>query len=272
MTPRRFWPRRPCLAGGIDKDGRRAVELLALGFGGVEFGTVTPRPQPGRNVGVAALAARLAALGSARPRGVLVGIGIGLGDDCSITRLAAEWVAGLGMAWDVADYLSFNLSAKAYRPLLEAGNRPIVLDAIASVAAARARLTAVNGRHLPLTLKLPLPLGDAALPDAAADAGFDALTLVLPAGAEGLDGLQSLAARLIGGPLLVAVGGIRTAADVRAVLAAGAAGVQVHTAFAEAGAACLPPLLAGFAAPEIHEGDFPNRRMPAAGSDAILAP
>jgi dihydroorotate dehydrogenase len=46
----------------------------------------------------------------------------------------------------------------------------------------------------------------------------------------------------------VAVGGIRTAADVAAARAAGAHGIQVHRAYAEHGRACLAPLLAGFAA------------------------
>ena len=57
-----FWRQGPGLAGGIDKGGSRAAELLACGFGSVEFGTVTPRPEPDRNPGVAALVSRLSSL------------------------------------------------------------------------------------------------------------------------------------------------------------------------------------------------------------------
>ena len=54
------WHARPGLAGGIDKDGTRAAELLGLGFGSVEFGTVAVGPRAGAEL--AALRARLAAL------------------------------------------------------------------------------------------------------------------------------------------------------------------------------------------------------------------
>ena len=70
------------LAGGIDRDGSRAAELLAAGFGSVEFGTVTPDAQPGCHSSVALLVQRLAALAPHAPdtrNNALIGIGLGLG-------------------------------------------------------------------------------------------------------------------------------------------------------------------------------------------------
>ncbi|WP_114973691.1 dihydroorotate dehydrogenase [Rhodoferax ferrireducens] len=247
----RLGSERPGLAGGIDRDGSRAAELLAAGFGSVEFGTVTPEAEPGRQPGVAVLAQRLAGLG--RPpdhqNQVLIGIGLGLGQGAALTALAAHWLAGLKAAWPVADYLSFNLSAAAYRPLLAPEHAVLLADALATVARERQRLTADGRRHVALALKLPLeaqPLSTAA--QMALAAGFDAVVAVLPQRPERLDWLQAWARRINGAAQLVAVGGMRTSADVRAALGAGASGIQVHSVFVEQGSACLPPLLAGLAA------------------------
>lgn len=241
-----WWHSRPGLAGGIDKDGSRAPELLAAGFASVEFGTVTPRPEPGSNPGVAALAARLSSLAPRNPGETRIGIGIGMGSSVAPTTLPAEWLSGLRDAWGAADYLSFNLSARCYRPLLAAESLPLLLRAFAAVVAERQHRSAAGGQRIALTLKLPLGSADAfplTLAEAAADAGFDAVTAVLPEGAARLDHLHTLASRLGGKATLLAVGGIRNAADIRAALAAGADGVQVHTIFAQLGAACLPVLL-----------------------------
>lgn len=240
-----WWQGRPGLAGGIDKDGSRAAELLAAGFGSVEFGTVTPHPEPGNNPGVTALAARLAALPPRRPGDAGIGIGLGMGNSAAPAALPMEWLSGLQQAWSVADYLSFNLSACRYRSLLAAEHLQLLLRAFTTVDAERRRLSIAGGRFVGLALKLPLGSAGAfplKLAEAAADAGFDAVTAVLPEGIERFGRLHSLASLLRGKAALVAVGGIRTAADIRAVRAAGADGVQVHTAFARHGAACLRAL------------------------------
>lgn len=240
------WCGRPGLAAGLDRHGDRAAGLLAAGFGSVEFGTVTPCPEPDHNPGVTALAACLSASGARPPGAAFIGISLGMGRGALPAELANDWLAGLAAAWPVADYLSFNLSAEVYRPLLAQKHFPLLSCAIAAVAKERDRLAAISGRRVDLALKLPLGLPGGtpfAVAEAAAETGFDGLITVLPQGAERLPGLRALALRMRGGPALVAVGGIRNVADVRAALAAGAAGVQVHTAFAELGAACLPTLL-----------------------------
>lgn len=243
MSPPAFpWHRLPGLAGGIDKDGSRAGELLTLGFGSVEFGTVAPHPEGNSSLDL--LVQRLTALPPRQPGGAAIGIGLGLAPDTLPADLPATWLAGLAGAWPVADYLSFNLSARAYRPLLAGEYLPLLAGALKAVTAARERLP----RRIPLALKLPLGGEEEALPavaEAAADAGFDMVTAVLPEAGEGFARLAALARRLEcwdGGPALVAVGGIRSATDVRTALAAGASGVQVHRLFVEQGAACLPLL------------------------------
>ncbi|MBI3144554.1 MAG: dihydroorotate dehydrogenase [Pseudogulbenkiania sp.] len=239
------WGRLPGLAGGLDKSGEQAAALLGSGFAAVEFGTVTPRPAPGQHPGVAALAAVLTRLAPRRPGDACIGIGLGMAPGAPPQTLLDDWLEGLRLAAPVADYLSFNLSAQAYRPLLEAEHGALLWRALAAVSRERDQLATRSGRRLPLALKLPLDAAGRprhALAATAATAGFDALILVLPEGAKGPERLRRLALWLQGGPALIAVGGIRRAADVRAALEVGAHGVQVHRLFAELGPACLPLL------------------------------
>lgn len=240
------------LAGGIDRDGQRAAELLAAGFGSVEFGTVTPDAEPGeagRHSSVALLVQRLAALDSSLTNAknrALIGVGLGLGQGAAPAALGAHWLAGLRAAAPVADYLSFNLSAAANRPLLGAEHAAQLAAALATVANERERLAAGGRRRVALALKLPLdgePLSAAA--QMALAAGFDALIAVLPQRPERFDWLQAWAQRIDAAAQLVAVGSIRSSVDVRAALDAGASGIQVHRVFVEQGRACLAPLLAG---------------------------
>ena len=234
------WHARPGLAGGIDKDGRRAEELLGMGFGSVEFGSVMPEA-------VSAVAARLSALPGARA--TAIGVGIGLPPEWPADDLGAAWMAGLNALWPVADYLSFNLSAAANRRFLQPEHALRMTAVCRALTARRDRLAAETGRHLPLALKLPLGAGDEPLPEMvgiATAAGFDQLTLVQAEEAGCFSRLNSLASCLAksanGGPALLAVGGIRCANDVQAARRAGAAGVQVHRLFVEQGAACLAAL------------------------------
>lgn len=234
------WHARPGLAGGIDKDGSRAEELLGLGFGSVEFGSVMP-------AAVLIATSRLAELSPLRM--TAIGVGVGLPPEWPADDLGDAWMRGLNELWPVADYLSFNLSAAANRRFLLPEHESRLTGVCRALAARRDQLAAERGRHLPLALKLPLGGDGESLPrmaGVAAEAGFDQLTLVLPEGGGGLVRLESLANSfakdLNGGPALIAVGGIRCAADVRAARRAGAAGVQVHRLFVEQGAACLAAL------------------------------
>lgn len=235
------WHARPGLAGGIDKDGSRADELLGIGFGSVEFGSVMPEAVP-------AVAARLAALPSRRM--TAIGVGLGLPPEWPAEGLGDAWLAGLDGLWPVVDYLSFNLSAAANRRFLQGEHALRLTQVCRALSARRDQLATDHGRHLPLALKLPLGGGEAPWPEAATiavAAGFDQLTLVLPDEADAFFRLEvltkALAEHLDGCCAVVAVGGIRCVSDVLAARRTGAAGVQVHRLFVEQGAACLAALL-----------------------------
>lgn len=119
------------LAAGFDKDGVAIDSLLKLGFGFVEIGSITPRPQPGNprprlfrlsadkavinrmgfnNDGVAAVAARVASWRSrigAEP-GIL---GVNLGKNKDSTDAAADYAVGAARFARLADYLVINVSS-----------------------------------------------------------------------------------------------------------------------------------------------------------------
>lgn len=211
-------------------------ELLAMGFGSVEFGSVLPD-------GVPALAATL--LNRPKSADTAVGVGLSLPAESPAAALGETWLAGLNGLWANVDYLSFNLSARANRRFLHSEQLACLAGACLAVAFRRDCLYADSGRYLPLALKLPLgdvgePLPTAAL--IAVAAGFDQLTLVLPEVPEATQRLAELAQRLGAEPALVAVGGIRSATAIANVRQAGAAGVQVHRLFVDQGAACLATL------------------------------
>lgn len=240
------WLQRPGLAGGIDQDGSRAAELLACGFGSVEFGSVTAQPLPGQNAGVAALVQALAAALAAVPQGTAlraqpcaVGIGLAVPPTVALAQVAVQWMAGYEAAAKVADYASLNLSARAHQRLLEPAGLAVLGAAFSAVAWLRQQ----QGHSARLAVKLPGSHPAAPMVAALAmAAGFDQLTVVLPGGSERWACLSALRQQIGPAPDLVAVGGIRCSADVAQALACGASGVQVHGLFAAYGAQCLQRL------------------------------
>lgn len=117
------------LAAGFDKDGEALDGFAALGFGFLEVGTVTPRPQPGNprprlfrfpgaralvnrlgfnNAGMAALRNRLA---SRRRVPVPLGINIGKNKDTPNDRAAEDYLRCLDALYDQADFFIVNISS-----------------------------------------------------------------------------------------------------------------------------------------------------------------
>lgn len=252
-----WWLDRPGLAGGIDKTGERAAELLGLGFGSVEFGSVTVRPLAESNPGLGALLARLAtqrmdllpgAVNRKKCLKTAIGIGLGLPPTLPPEQLADEWLAGLRLlaeAPPVADYVSLNLSAAANRRFVGVELQPWLLAALAAVACFRRQQAPAQRPQL--AVKLPVDAAPGLWPALLA-AGVGQLTVVLPEDVRRFDSLarlRELAAETAtekGGPALVAVGGIVNAPSRQQALAAGAKEIQVHRLFTLAGAA-TPELL-----------------------------
>ena len=121
------------LAAGFDKDGVALAAWEALGFGFVEVGTLTPRPQPGNpkprlfrlpeqrglinrlgfnNHGAENAAARFAALRAAgRWPGVPVGVNLGKNKDTPLDQAAADYARGVTTLRPFADYFALNVSS-----------------------------------------------------------------------------------------------------------------------------------------------------------------
>lgn len=174
------------LAAGLDKNGAFVDALASFGFGFIEVGTVTPRPQPGNprprlfrlpearavinrfgfnNLGVDTLVANVA---KRRYRGVL-GINIGKNFDTPMERAADDYLLCLRKVHPHADYVTVNISSPNTANLraLQAGDALGAL--LGSLVAERDALDARSGRRVPLAVKLAPDLDEAGI-DAAADA------------------------------------------------------------------------------------------------------
>jgi dihydroorotate dehydrogenase len=165
------FPNAVGLAAGLDKNGAHIDALARLGFGFIEVGTVTPRPQPGNprprmfripqaravinrmgfnNLGVDRLVRNVRA---ARYRGVL-GINIGKNSDTPIERAAADYVACMRKAYPVASYLTVNISSPNTRNLRQLQQADELERLLAELKAEQQRLADAHGRYVPLALKI----------------------------------------------------------------------------------------------------------------------
>ncbi len=172
------------LAAGLDKNGSHIDALAALGFGFLEIGTVTPRPQPGNpkprmfrlpqargiinrmgfnNLGVEHLLENVA---RARYRGIL-GINIGKNFDTPIERAADDYIFCMRRVFSAASYITVNISSpntKNLRQLQQTEALDRLLDALADE---RARLAAQHGKTVPLAVKIAPDLADEEISQAA---------------------------------------------------------------------------------------------------------
>lgn len=181
---RRF-PNPIGLAAGFDKNAEVPDAMLGFGFGFVECGTVTPRPQPGNprprifrltedralinrlgfnNDGIEAARARLLAR---RGRPGLVGGNLGKNKES--TDAIADYVAGVAALAPLVDYLVVNVSSPNTPGLRDLQRKAVLLDLIAALR--RARDAAVgSGSPPPLLLKIAPDLTTAERADIAAAA------------------------------------------------------------------------------------------------------
>jgi dihydroorotate dehydrogenase len=178
------------LAAGFDKNAEAFAGLAAFGFGFVECGTVTPKPQVGNarprlfrlpedaavinrmgfnNEGLDAFAARL----SRRRAGGVVGANVGANKD-SADRIA-DYVQGMGRLWADADYLTLNVSSPNTPGLRGLQDRAALEELLGRCGEAAEALTAVHGAR-GLFLKVAPDLDDAAIA-AVAEAALAAPTL-----------------------------------------------------------------------------------------------
>ena len=289
------------LAAGFDKDALAVPALMRLGFGFVETGTVTPRPQSGNprprlfrlaadqavinrmgfnNAGLEAYIARLAQ----RPRGpVVLGANVGINKEGADPE--CDYPALIAAVAPHADYAVINVSSP---------NTPGLRD-LQGETQLRAILRAVAERvptRPPLLVKIAPDISDealAALVETCVAGGVQGLivsntTVSRPPGlrsplacqAGGLSGAPlfrlstAVLARAFlltrGRLVLIGVGGIATGEHALTKILAGASLVQVYTAFAYAGPALIPRLKRELTA-ALSAGGF-ERMQDAVGKDA----
>ncbi len=255
------------LAAGYDKDGLAWRGLAALGFGHIEIGTVTPRPQTGNSkprvfrlvedeavinrLGFAGRGAEYVAgrLYGDRPKDLVLGVNIGKNKGTPNETAAEDYLALLARFAPLADYLAINISSPNTVGLRRLQARDALEGLLSEVRRARS-----SHPQVPILVKLAPDLSDGELEDsvgAIMDAGMDGiiatnttverdgLRSVYRAEAGGLSGapltqisldITRRIVQLAGGKVpVIGVGGIMSAADARERLDAGAALVQVYT-------------------------------------------
>jgi dihydroorotate dehydrogenase len=275
------------LAAGFDKNGRALRGALKLGFGFAEFGTVTPRPQPGNpkprvfrlaaqravinrlgfnNQGLDAATRRITLLRARqdRPPGW---IGGNIGRNKDSTDAAADYVAGAAALSPLIDYLTVNVSSPNTPGLRALQNRSALTELLSAVQAALVRPIPVLVKIAPdLTQSELEDIIETALETRIAGIIVSNTTTSRPSGipadfaAEtgGLSGppLFPLSTEMLrrtfrltrGHPPLIGVGGIASADDAYVKIRSGASLLQLYTALIYEGPKLIGRILTGLAA------------------------
>lgn len=167
------------LAAGFDKNAVLTDELATLGFGFIEIGTVTPRPQPGNptprlfrlpadaalvnrmgfnNDGAAAVAERL---GQRRNQQLIIGGNIGKNKDTPNEQAGADYVAAFEALAEVVDYFVVNVSSPNTPGLRELQDKKPLIKLLQQVQ----EVNMARSTPRPLLLKIAPDLTDAQLDD-----------------------------------------------------------------------------------------------------------
>jgi len=271
------FPNRLGLAAGYDKDGLAWRGLGCLGFGHIEIGTVTPRPQTGnprprsfRLVEDEALINRLGFPGrgaqfvakrmrGARPAGLALGVNLGINKDTPLERAAEDYLSLMEVFSPLADYLVINISSPNTPGLRQLQTREYLEGLLDSLTIEKSK---------PLLVKLSPDLDNEELEQA--------LAVIMEKKVDGIVATNTTTARLhlqsnyasesgglSGAPLtvrvrkmvaniykltngklpIVAVGGIMSGEAARAALDAGASLVQIYTGLVYRGPSLVKEIL-----------------------------
>ena len=165
------FPNRLGLAAGLDKAATCVDGFGGLGFGHVEVGTLTPRPQPGNpqprlfrlkgseaiinrmgfnNPGIEDAAARLAK----RVFPGVLGVNVGKNFDTPNEEAVSDYVKGLRCAYAVADYVAINLSSPNTKALRELQLVSLCEPLLTTLQRERDALCESTGRYVPLAVKI----------------------------------------------------------------------------------------------------------------------
>lgn len=156
------------MAAGFDKDARVVEGLSLLGFGHIEVGTLTPRPQAGNpqprifrlvedqalinrmgfpNAGVEAAVARLRRL-AVRSRPYVLGVSLGKQKETPLADAAADYLAVMRAVYQYSDYLAINISSPNTPGLRELQGRRYLEELLSQLKTA-GREQAAQNNHAP---------------------------------------------------------------------------------------------------------------------------
>ncbi len=166
------------LAAGLDKNGAHIDALLALGFGFIEVGTVTPLAQEGnpkpRMFRLSREKAVINRLGfnnrglevmvrnveRARRRNGLLGINIGKNKDTPNERAADDYLHCLERVYPLADYITVNISSPNTAGLRELQEEQALRQLIGTLREAQERLGSQHGKRVPMLVKVAPDVSD----------------------------------------------------------------------------------------------------------------
>ncbi len=166
------------LAAGLDKNGEHIEALFALGFGFVEIGTITPRPQDGNpkprlfrlpqhgaiinrmgfnNAGVDALVKNVERV---RSRPGPLGINIGKNKDTPNEEALSDYLICMEKVFPLADYITVNISSPNTAGLRELQEEQALRRLVTGLRDAQERLATQHGRRVPMLVKVAPDLSD----------------------------------------------------------------------------------------------------------------
>ena len=268
------FPNRIGLAAGLDKHAQCINACSAMGFGFIETGTVTPLPQSGNekprlfrlpeheaiinrmgfnSVGLDQFIQNF----SKHKTNSIVGINLGKNATTPMENAADDYLIGMQRTYNLADYLTINLSSPNTKNLRELQRGDSFEQLLAVIRTEQSRLSDQYGKYTPVAIKIAPDLNQQEIESIAAaclkhkvDAIIATNTTIqrqmlanhpLAQETGGLSGkpvkqastrvIQSLAHFLQGEIPVIGVGGISNAEDAIEKLEAGATLIQIYTAF-----------------------------------------
>lgn len=172
------FPNRVGLAAGMDKEANTFPAFGQLGFGFVEVGTLTPRPQPGNpkprlfrcipqqgiinhmginNPGIDAGVRNM--IRAQRFNGIL-GVNISKNKVTPNDEARIDYLACLRAAWLVADYIAINFSCPNVPNLCALAEAESAADLLSALKSEQSNLAAETGRYVPLAMKVSPDMGE----------------------------------------------------------------------------------------------------------------
>lgn len=168
------FPNRVGLAAGLDKNGEHIDILATMGFGFIEIGTITPRPQEGNpkprlfripekqaiinrmgfnNQGVDTLLANVARSQFVQNGGIL-GINIGKNATTPIENATDDYLSALSSVYPHASYVTVNISSPNTKNLRDLQQEDALDQLLRALKARQTELADAHGRYVPMTLKI----------------------------------------------------------------------------------------------------------------------